>query len=81
MRINKVFTNERIDKTLIGQEVFVYDGRNFIKIKVIEGMANKLFREFISTKKIGSGIHIKSKSNTKTKKQFKEQKKTYGKKK
>lgn len=51
--------NSIISKDLVGEKIYVYNGKVFQRKTVVPGMVGFKVGEFILTKKIGSKIHTK----------------------
>lgn len=53
------------DKTLLGNRVEVYNGKNLVSLVVKNHMLNKKLSNFVSTKYTGKIIHVKKKKRKK----------------
>jgi ribosomal protein S19 len=49
----------RIKTTDIGGVFYLYNGRLMFPITILESMVGFRFGEFVLTKRLGSGIHVK----------------------
>lgn len=52
-------SSSRILFSDVGSTVNVYNGKELVKLQIIENMVGHFFGEFIFTKRLGGSIHLK----------------------